>query len=106
LARLTRTAEAEEDLIGIWTYVATDNLAAADRLLDRIDQVCERLAANPRLGPARPDLAEGLRYFVTGSYLVLYREAPGGVEIVRVAHGARRLPDLFREAQAPRTPLS
>jgi toxin ParE1/3/4 len=98
LARFTRTAQAEEDLIDVWTYVAKDNLGAADRVLDRIDEVCARLAENPRLGPARPDLAERLRYFVAGSYLVIYREAPGGVEIVRVVHGARRLPDLFREA--------
>ena len=98
MARFTRTAQTEEDLIEIWTHIAADNLAAADRVLDRIDEVCERLAGNPRLGPARPDLAEGLRYFVAGSYLVIYREAPGGVEIVRVVHGARHLPDLFRDA--------
>jgi toxin ParE1/3/4 len=97
VATFTRTARAEEDLIEIWNYIAPDNLVAADRVLDRIETVCERLAENPRMGPARPDLAQGLRYFVSGSYLVIYREAPGGVEIVRVVHGARRLPDLFGE---------
>jgi toxin ParE1/3/4 len=97
VATFTRTARAEEDLIEIWNYIAPDNLAAADRVLDRIETVCERLAENPRMGPARPDLAQGLRYFVSGSYLVIYREAPGGVEIVRVVHGARHLPDLFGE---------
>lgn len=50
------------------------------------------------LGSApRPDLAEGLRYFVVGGYLVVYRQVAGGVEIVRVVHGARHLPDLFRD---------
>ncbi len=49
------------------------------------------------MGPARPDLAAGLRYFIVGNYLVLYREAPDGVEIVRVVHGARHLPNLFRD---------
>ncbi len=34
-------------------------------------------------------------YFPVGSYLILYREITGGVEIVRVVHGARDLPDLF-----------
>jgi toxin ParE1/3/4 len=97
VATFTRTARAEEDLIEIWNYIAPDNLVAADRVLDRIETVCERLAENPRMGPARPDLAQGLRYFVSGSYLVIYREAPGGVEIVRVVHGARHLPDLFGE---------
>ena len=98
MARFRRTARAEEDLIEIWTYIARDNLAAADRVLDKIDEVCGLAAEHPALGPARPDLAEGLRYFVTGGYLVIYRKAPGGVEIVRVVHGARHLPSLFRDA--------
>jgi toxin ParE1/3/4 len=98
LAQFTRTAQAEEDLIEIWTHIARDNLVAADRVLDRIDQVCGLVANNPGLGPARPDLAEGLRYFATGSYLVIYRPAPAGVEIVRVVHRARHLPSLFRDA--------
>jgi toxin ParE1/3/4 len=93
-----RTARAEEDLIEIWTYIARDNLTAADRVLDRIDTVCLRLSENPYLGPARPDLAGGLRYFVSGSYLVLYRIIESGVEVVRVVHGARDLPSLFRDA--------
>jgi len=97
VAKFTRTARAEEDLIEIWNCIAPESLTAADRVLDRIDTVCGHLAENPRMGPARPDLAEGLRYFVSGSYLVVYREAPGGVEIVRVVHGARHLPDLFRD---------
>jgi toxin ParE1/3/4 len=95
VASFTRTARAEEDLIDIWTYVASDNPAAADRLLDRIQGICGQLAENPKMGPARSDLAENLRYFVMGSYLLLYREVPRGAEIVRVVHGARHLPDLF-----------
>jgi toxin ParE1/3/4 len=96
LARFTRTARAEEDLIEIWTYVAQDSLGAADRLLDRLDHVCALLADNPRMGPARPELADGMRYFPAGTHLVLYREARDGVEIVRIVHGARDLPSLFR----------
>ena len=98
MARFTRTVQAEEDLIEIWTHIASDNVAAADRVPDRIDEVSARLADNPRMGPARPDLAESLRYFVVGRYLIIYREAPGGVEIVRVVHGARHLPSLFGES--------
>jgi toxin ParE1/3/4 len=97
VSRLTRTGRAEEDLIEIWTYIAQENLAAADRVLDRIDAVCGGLAEHPRMGPARPYLAEELRCFVAGPYLVLYREAPDGVEIVRVIHGARHLPAAFRD---------
>ncbi len=94
MARVVRTARAEEDLIEIWIYIAADNPGAADRLLDRIDLTCKRLADMPGLGPARPDIAPGLRYFTVGAYVILYREVPEGVEIVRVSHGARHLPDL------------
>ena len=47
------------------------------------------------MGPLREDLAKDLRAFVIGNYVLLYRERPFGVEIVRVVHGARYLPDLF-----------
>ncbi len=93
----TLTARAEEDLIDIWTYIAADNPAAADRVLDRIEDVFSRVAANPQLGPARPDLADGLRYSVSGSYVVLFRQVGAAIEIVRVVHGARDLPNLFRD---------
>jgi toxin ParE1/3/4 len=91
---LIRTAKAEEDLIEIWMYVATDNPEAADKLIERIDTKCQMLADNPAMGQVRPDIASGLRYFPTGQYLILYREISGGVEIVRVVHGARYLPDI------------
>ena len=95
MANVRRTALAEQDLLEIGTYIARDDPAAADRLLDRIDFVANLLAENPRMGPSRSDLGEGLRYFRTGSYLVLYREIQNGIEIVRVVHGARNLPTLF-----------
>ena len=95
MGRLVRTSRAEEDLIDIWLYVARDNPGAADAVLDRIDRVCASLAVYPELGPARPDLGAGLRYMVVGQYLVLYRKIVAGVQIVRVVHGARYLPDLI-----------
>lgn len=95
MSLLKRTKQAEEDLMDLWVYIAQDNPTAADRLLDEIDIECHLLADNPRLGPARPDIAEDLRYFPMGNYLILYREIVKGIEIVRVVHGARRLADLF-----------
>ncbi len=91
---LTRTAKAEEDLIEIWMYVAADNPEVADKLIERIDTKCKMLAHNPAMGQARPDIGSGLRYFPTGQYLILYRETSEGVEIVRIVHGARYLPDI------------
>jgi toxin ParE1/3/4 len=95
MAVVQRTAQAEEDLIDIWVYIAQNNPSTADHLLDDLDTKCLLLADNPRLGPTRPDIAPELRYFPVGSYLILYREIAQGIEVVRVIHGARRLTDLF-----------
>ena len=59
MAVFQKTAQAEEDLIDIWLYIAQDNPGAANQLL----------AANPKLGQARPDIAEGFRYLPVGRYL-------------------------------------
>ena len=92
---IRRTAQAEADLIDLWLYIAQDNPSAADRLLDEIENKCSLLAANPQLGPARPDIAADCRYSPVGRYLILYRLIPEGIEIVRVVQGSRRLEDLF-----------
>jgi toxin ParE1/3/4 len=88
------TALAEDDMLDIWAYIAADNMAAADNILDQLEDRFNFLMDNPYLGPARPDIAEGLRYFPMGSYLVLYRIVGQSIEIVRVIHGARDLKDL------------
>jgi toxin ParE1/3/4 len=95
---LRRTAQAEEDLIELWLYIAQDNPSAADRLLEEIEDKCSLLVANPQLGRARPDIAADCRSFPVGRYLILYRLIPDGIEVVRVVQGSRRLEDLFPRA--------
>lgn len=85
------TRAAREDLIAIWTHIAEDDAAAADRVLDRLDEAASHLARNPQMGPARDDIRPGLRYLVSGSYLLLYRITDDGIEIVRAVHGRRDL---------------
>lgn len=84
-----RTTQAEDDLIEVWTYIAQENPAAADQLLDEIDVKCRLLTEHPRLGAARPDIASELRYLPVGSYLLMYLEIAHGIELVRVVHGGR-----------------
>ena len=95
MPELRRTAQAEEDLIELWLYIAQDNPSAADRLLEEIEDKCSLLAAHPQLGRARPDIARDCRAFPVGRYLILYRLLPDGIEVVRVVQGSRRLEDLF-----------
>jgi len=95
VGRVTRTPKANADLDDIWLQAAFDNMAAADRLIDWIVARCQALGDNPRLGPARPEIAPEARMLVIGEYLALYRIRGADVQIVRVAHGARRLEGLF-----------
>jgi toxin ParE1/3/4 len=84
-----RGAQAEEDLIQIWSYVAMENPAAADRLLDKMEQKWELVATQPRVGAAREDIGTGIRSIVVGEYLTFYRPIPDGIEVLRVLHGRR-----------------
>lgn len=95
MPRFTLLREAENDLIGIWQYIAEDDPKAATRVLRLLEEKFHLLAQNSKLDPARPDIAPGLRRFVDGNYLILYREASDGIEVVRVVHGARSLKALF-----------
>jgi len=63
MPRIVRTPRARDDLIEIWSYIALDNPTAADAMLDLIEEKIGMLAENPRLGPARPDIAEAVRLF-------------------------------------------
>jgi toxin ParE1/3/4 len=87
--------KARLDLLEIWNYIAEDNPNAADNLLDLINEKCNLLNENTRLGQARPDIAENLRYFPIKNYLILYQIQPVGIEIVRVVHGSRNIDAIF-----------
>jgi toxin ParE1/3/4 len=64
-------------------------------LLDRLDRKSMTLARTPYLGMARNDIAEGVRHFPVGHYLIPYRALDNGVEVVRYVHGKRRLRELI-----------
>ncbi len=95
MSRVTLTPRARDDLDEIWLRIALGSPAAADRLIDRIVDRCRRLEDHPKSGPARPEIAPDARMLVIGDYLALYSIKTGGVRIVRIVHGARRLEGLF-----------
>lgn len=95
MARVQFTEEAAADLREIWNYLDDQNPDAADRLVGQLDEQCILLAEYPKIGRMRPDIASGLRYFPVKKYLILYRELPDGIEVVRVIHGSRNLQALF-----------
>ena len=95
MAQVFKSPEAKEDLAEIWLYVALDNLEAADRLLDMIDDKAKSLLAHPEMGRKREDLAKSLRCLNAGNYIIFYRISGTDIEIVRVLHGARDIETIF-----------
>jgi toxin ParE1/3/4 len=90
MPRVLRTSQANDDLDGIWSYIARDNISAADALLDKLMQRFELLARNPKIGELQPHLADGTyRRFTEGSYVIYFVPDEQGITIVRVLHGAR-----------------
>lgn len=95
MARVRKTRAARRDYSDIWNYIARDNPDAADRVVRSFDERLELLARLPGVGRARDELMPGVRSFAVGSYVLFYREANGGIELLRVLHGARDIPAAF-----------
>jgi plasmid stabilization system protein ParE len=89
--------EALQDLQELWDYIATENLDAADRLIDTLFAAFERLATLPGLGHTREDLTDRpLRFWTVDAYLVIYRAEQTPIEIVAVTRGGRDIPRLLQ----------
>lgn len=97
IARIVITRVAKADLAEIWEYIGVSNAAAADKLLDTINDKIHSIANSPLMGRERSELAPMLRSFPIAQYVLFYRPITEGIEIVRVLHGARDLDTVFSE---------
>ena len=66
MSRISRRPRAADDIAEIWAYIAEDNLTAADRWIDRLDEQFRRLAGQPMMGRGREALGQGIRSFPFG----------------------------------------
>jgi toxin ParE1/3/4 len=66
-------------------------------LLDTIDAKLRNYADRPGMGTVREDFGVGLKSFHVKSYVIFYRRVKGGIQLVRVLHGARRIDRSFFE---------
>lgn len=89
------SSAAKDDLYEIWKYIANDNIAEADRLVDNIKRRYARLETFPNMGHSRDELSAGLRSINFGSYVIFYTAENGTIEIARIIHGARDMDELF-----------
>ena len=95
MSRYRLSQESRWDLDDIWLYIASDNVTAADGFIDKLIGKFQTLATQPGIGRARDELAESLRSFPVGNYVIFYRAMQDGIEVVRVLSGFRDIPDVF-----------
>src|SRR5437879_1317999 len=100
MAVVFRTDEAAWDLEDIWHYIARDSPRAADKFLRVLDRKCRIMAETPGIGRKRDEFSPGLRSHACGRYLIFFRRIQNGIEIIRVLHGARDLPNIFRTEES------
>jgi toxin ParE1/3/4 len=81
-------------------HIARDNPDAAERFITAAEQTCDLLSHQPGLGHSEKfRKLIGVRSFrVSGfdNYLIFYSQSPDSVEFLRLIHGARDLPRVFK----------
>jgi toxin ParE1/3/4 len=94
------TPQAVADLFDIWSFIADDNPAAADRVEEAVFHACDFLADSPFAGRIRKDLTPlALRFWVVqpySHYLIVYDSEKKPLQIIRILHTSRDLPSVLR----------
>jgi len=88
--------KASGDLLRIYCYIAERNPAAAEALVQRIDQKFDQLSELPFIGRERSSLAPGLRSVIVGNHLIFYTVGLEAITIVRVIDGRMDIDAEFR----------
>jgi toxin ParE1/3/4 len=89
---------AEEDFVEIISYIAADNITAAEDLARKIEKNLKSLAANPKLGrmPREEEIRNlGYRYLIVQNYIIFYTIEEKSILIHRILHGARNYKTLL-----------
>ena len=88
------TEAAEQDILGVWCYIAQFSEERADGFVERLREQCAALGRMAGLGrpyPRRP----GTRLLSTMGYLILYSINNGDIEILHVIHAARDIEQVL-----------
>src|SRR6266404_5248875 len=87
------TPDAVADLFEIWSYIASDNIEAADRVESAVYDACCFLALAPLSGQVRKHFTNHLVRFWTvqsfPNYIIVYRPETQPLQIIRILHGKR-----------------
>jgi toxin ParE1/3/4 len=89
---------AEEDFTEIISFIASDNVRAAENMATKIEKNLELLSENPLLDkiPADEDLKLlDYRYLIIENYIIFYTIEQKSIYIHRILHGARNYKSLL-----------
>jgi len=95
--QLTWSPAARLDLHDIFSYIAEDDPVTAGQFVQSVLQAVERLADFPQSGRTVPEFGDPLiREVIRRPCRIVYRinQAASAVEIVRVWHSRRGIPEL------------
>ena len=97
MARIIYTPLAEADLAAIGCFIATQShsLSNAERFIETLRAKCDLYATEPELGELCPEIEEKVRRFAIGNYVLFYWSVDGGIELLRVLHGSRDIPQIW-----------
>jgi toxin ParE1/3/4 len=91
---------AQTDLLEAWLFIAEGDPDAADHVLDAIEREANILATQPKMGRARPELADGVRSWPTSTrYILYYTVTTDGIAVLRILHHARDVQQAAFEPQ-------
>lgn len=93
--RLVFSRRAQDDMDEVWAYIAGDNPVAAEEVCCAFVRTAKELARHPEMGRRRDELGPNLRSFTTGNYVIFYRCVSDCLQIHRILHGGRDLPQLL-----------
>jgi len=88
---------AEREILDTVAYIAADNPIAVGRWLDQIERFCLQLGESPRIDREHPELADGLRSFPVGRFIIFYKPHETGVYIGHVLRGTMDIEKIFSE---------
>lgn len=101
MSRYIISPTASRDVEEIIDYFTERDIDAGECFVTEFNKKCRNLVQFPNLGRSYADLAPLLRGISLDGYIIFYKPADNGIEIVRVVSGYRDLPALFSPPDAP-----
>ena len=93
------SSEAQADLDEVALYIGVHEArpVTAERIVREVHELCNVIASQPEMGESRPEFGTQCRiYSFKRRWVILYRPATSGIEVLRFVDGARDYDRLFR----------